>query len=56
MSDLGRQEEKGPSDATMKKIQYGQDLGVPSGGSLIGLGKSRVSQGLGDFVRDLGEL
>ena len=45
-----------PSDATMKKIQCGQGLGVPSRGSLIGLGKSRVSQGPGDFVRDLGEL
>lgn len=31
MSDLGRQEEKGPSDATMKKIQCGQDLSVPCG-------------------------
>lgn len=32
MSDLGRQEEKGPSDATMKKIQCGQDLSVPFAG------------------------
>lgn len=43
MSDLGMQEEKGPSDVTMKKIQCGQDLGVPLVGSLTGLGKSRVS-------------
>lgn len=56
MSDLGRQEEKGPSDATMKKIQCGQDLSVPFAGSLTGLGKSRVSQGPRDFIRDLREL
>lgn len=46
MQDFGRQEEEGPSDATVEKIQRGQGLGVPSGGSLTGLGKSRVSQGV----------